>query len=319
MRQEAIPVSLAREGRLMRDALIDDLLAVPGIEVVLPHDDRLPPAQPGPRIETIDIHADTPFHSLWLDSIRRCDAVWPVAPETGGILERLCRDVDLAGKTLLNSPSAAVRLAAGKWATARRLAQHGIPVADTVPLTEWKPIPNRPFVIKPDDGVGCEGARIVRDPARFDPPHDTENWVAQGLLDGDSLSLSVLFADGGARLLSVNRQRITQRGDCFVLEGVTVNAIADADGHWQAFADAIARAVPELWGYAGVDLILTAQGPVVLEINPRLTTSYAGLRRAGRGNPAAQVLALAQTGQLPPHRAGAGEPVEIVLEQTLGH
>lgn len=319
MRRESIPPALAREGRQMRDALALDLLAVAGVELALPHDNRLAPPPTDPRIEQIAIAANTPFNALWLNAIRRCDATWPIAPETGGLLERLCRDVEQAGKRLLNCPSAAVRVAASKLATARRLAECGLPAAHTVPLLEWKPTPNRPFVIKPDDGAGCEGARFIDDPARFDPPKDAEHWVAQDLLDGDSLSLSALFADGKARLLSCNRQQIKRHGGGFTLQGCRVNAVADTDGRWQALTDAVARAMPMLWGYAGIDLILTAQGPVILEINPRLTTSYAGLRQATSENPAALTLALAQTGQLPPRRAYAGMAVDIVLEQSLGH
>jgi predicted ATP-grasp superfamily ATP-dependent carboligase len=45
-----------------------------------------------------------------------------------------------------------------------------------------------------------------------------------------------------------------------------------------------------LWGYVGVDLVLADAGPIVLEINPRLTTSYCGLRDALGINPAALVL-----------------------------
>jgi predicted ATP-grasp superfamily ATP-dependent carboligase len=41
-----------------------------------------------------------------------------------------------------------------------------------------------------------------------------------------------------------------------------------------------------------VDLVATASGPVVLEINPRLTTSYCGLRPALHLNAAELVLRL---------------------------
>jgi predicted ATP-grasp superfamily ATP-dependent carboligase len=69
-----------------------------------------------------------------------------------------------------------------------------------------------------------------------------------------------------------------------------------------------------LWGYAGIDLILTAGGPVILEINPRLTTSYVGLRQATGENPATLMLDLYRTGRLPAPGRQAGEPVEVLLE-----
>ncbi len=41
-----------------------------------------------------------------------------------------------------------------------------------------------------------------------------------------------------------------------------------------------------------MDFIETASGPIVIEVNPRLTTSYAGLHRAIGINPAQLVLEL---------------------------
>jgi len=45
-----------------------------------------------------------------------------------------------------------------------------------------------------------------------------------------------------------------------------------------------------LKGYVGVDMILTDEEPVVIEINPRLTTSYVGLRRVTNFNPAETII-----------------------------
>jgi predicted ATP-grasp superfamily ATP-dependent carboligase len=50
--------------------------------------------------------------------------------------------------------------------------------------------------------------------------------------------------------------------------------------------------MPGLAGYVGVDLIVGENAITVLEVNPRLTTSYAGLRRAIGANPARLVLDL---------------------------
>jgi predicted ATP-grasp superfamily ATP-dependent carboligase len=63
--------------------------------------------------------------------------------------------------------------------------------------------------------------------------------------------------------------------------------------------DTVASAVPELWGYAGVDLLRTPTGLRVMEINPRLTTSYAGLSRSLGVNVARMTLDLLETGALP--------------------
>ncbi len=301
----------------MLDALARDLLEQHDVELVILHDERLASPLSDDRIQVVKIGTPEPFRTVWLDWIGRCDAVWPIAPETGGILEHLCLDVEGAGKPLLTCPSAAVHLCASKLETAKRLEKSGLPAAPTLPLSNWKPQAGRRFVIKPDDGLSCEGARIVQAPDAFQASSSEAGWIVQPLLEGDTLSLSVLFANGEARLLSCNRQRIERTGAGFVLQGCRVNGIGDGDGSWQLLSERIACAIPELWGYAGVDLILTNNGPVVLEVNPRLTTSYAGLRLATGENPGAYVLNLLQTGTLPPPRVHPGQPVEIRLEKAL--
>jgi len=45
----------------------------------------------------------------------------------------------------------------------------------------------------------------------------------------------------------------------------------------QGLADLLMNLIPGLRGFVGVDYIETVAGPVVLEINPRLTTSYVAM------------------------------------------
>lgn len=106
----------------------------------------------------------------------------------------------------------------------------------------------------------------------------------QPYIEGTPASLSMLCHEGEACLLSVNLQQV-----------VEVNGLKQIDGHAE-LARSIAHAIPDLWGYVGVDLICTENGPVVLEVNPRLSVSYAGLHRALGLNPARLVLRLLNEG-----------------------
>jgi predicted ATP-grasp superfamily ATP-dependent carboligase len=178
------------------------------------------------------------------------------------------------------------------------------------------PLPfSLPCVVKPDDGVGCEGAAIVRSPVDWECLRGrlsaSMDWVVQPLTAGESLSLSALFSRGNTLLWTVNRQHIVEEGHGFRLAGCGVNALDDSGGTLAGLAERVAVAVPELWGYAGIDLILSEAGPRVLEINPRLTSSYAGLRASLNINPAASVLALWRTGGLPGKVMPSGQAVEI--------
>ncbi|MEW6037852.1 MAG: ATP-grasp domain-containing protein [Pseudomonadota bacterium] len=317
LRHAPLPPGLAAEGELMLRALVDDLLEAPGVRPLILRDDRLDFDCLPRGVTATPIAAGDDLDRVWQEAIGRCDAVWPIAPETGGVLERLCRQVERTATPLLNSPASAIAIAASKLATARALERHHLPAVPTLPWEARQDDPPAALVVKPDDGAGCEGARIVGSGCDFAPgPGD---WVAQPLLEGDALSLSALFSHGRARLLSCNRQRVEKTGDGFALRGCIVNALDDPDGCWQTLACGVAAALPELWGYAGIDLIRTADGPVILEVNPRLTTSYAGLKAATGENPATLVLELHRTGRLPPPRTQRGTPVTQNLEHSDAH
>ncbi|MEE9396862.1 MAG: ATP-grasp domain-containing protein, partial [Methylococcales bacterium] len=58
-------------------------------------------------------------------------------------------------------------------------------------------------------------------------------------------------------------------------------------------ANGVAATFPGLWGYVGVDFLFADNQLLVLEVNPRLTTSYAGLSQTIGYNPARKVLAMA--------------------------
>ena len=376
MRQESIPASLAREGKLMLGALVNDLLALsPSLELLVMVDDRFERPSLSERIPTVRIGANDAFPTVWKECISLCDAVWPIAPETGGILEQICLDVETTGTALLTCPSAAVRIAASKLKTAKRLAEFGLPVVNTAPLDGFKLAQGQTVVVKPDDGVGCEDALIISDLAQLLSPAPSPNGnavdtrrtagrikpaptgvsvkltgrmpetvaarplrlrsgqaysglylnlnstafrIVQPLIEGEPMSLSVLFAHGKALVLSCNRQIIDRGVQGFSLRGCVVNATHDNDGSFQQLAEKVASAMPELWGYAGIDLMLSENGPLILEVNPRLTTSYVGLRDAIGTNPAGLVMNLLNTGKLPQLPTGyTGKPVVIDLKEIL--
>ena len=81
-----VPASLAREGAAMRTALVSDLAAIGGHHIVTTADPRFP-LEPPPGVEVVTL----PRRSATLLDllITSADAVWLVAPETNGCLERL--------------------------------------------------------------------------------------------------------------------------------------------------------------------------------------------------------------------------------------
>lgn len=314
---EPLPDGLLREADLIVRALLADLAEIPGVEVLGSRDPRLPPL---PDVAVLTPRpAESPLE-LYQRGLAESDAAWPTAPETGGILEELCRQTIARHRILLGSRPEAVRLAASKRATVARLREAGIPAVLTVASPDAVVPLDGPWVVKPDDGAGCEDTVRVPDwlAARERLARGAGRLVAQPWIEGEPASLSLIAANGGGVLLSCNRQRIRIAEGRLVLTGLEVNTRSDAGGRLAGLAARIAAVVPDLWGYVGVDLILGPHDAVVLEVNPRLTTSYTGLRRALAVNVARMVLDLLADGDtLPPSPRGL-DAVEVALEATGG-
>jgi predicted ATP-grasp superfamily ATP-dependent carboligase len=257
---------MAAEGAMMAEALMRDLGDVAEIEAVLARD--LAPA------------------------LADCDAFWPIAPETDGALEQATRLARAADRIVLNSAAEAVAIASSKRATARRLAECGIPVVATHPPGDLPPS-GKGWVVKPDKGTGGADARIVAQPQEIaDHAAGLSDAVVQPYVPGTPLSLSIIAQDGAAWLLSCNLQRVEHVGDGFAYRGSIVGGAEHRRDMLLPIAEAVAAAMPGLWGHVGIDLIDGPSGPEVLEINPRITTSYVGLRASLGLNPAALILAL---------------------------
>ena len=305
LRGEELPDSLAREGALMRDALARDLREL-GVEVCATFDDR---ARSVEGAENVPVREGDDPWPLWFELSRAADAVFPIAPETREVVERFARLREVSEVRLIGPDAEAVRVAASKRLTADRLRAAGVPVAEVWAPDDLPPDFSGPLVSKPDDGAGCEDTLLWDAP----PPAGAlpAGHVVQAYVPGEPISLTVLTTPAGTRLLAVNRQHVVIENGRFTFRGLSVGALDDPDGRLAALAEGAARALPGLSGIYGIDAVLGAEGPVVIEINPRLTTAYAGLREALGFNPLTLLPEFAP--EHPAPHAPARRSVEIAL------
>jgi len=307
-----LPRVLAREGLAMRTALIADLAAIGRHDIVTTTDVRVAGVAPqGVQVVGIDSGDGRRSGGATIDAvIDFADAVWLIAPETGRCLERLTARIERRGRMVLGAGAAAVRRAADKSRLPRSLARLGIPHPQTALIDasiDARAIARNlgyPVVIKPARGAGCCGVGLARNPRELGGALDAANrergtgpLVMQRYVKGRAASVSLL-ADGRCAMpLAVNAQRVIASTGFSYRGGVTPFDHPMA----AAAATAAARtcaAIPGLRGYVGVDLVLTEAGPVVIEVNPRLTMSYLGVRQVLEENVAALAIAACQ-GRLP--------------------
>lgn len=302
--RESLPTSLANEGSAMRDALLRDLLQISNLTILTTHDARLPaPAQP-PLITSQAINEKTDKWKIWDACISQCDAVWVIAPETDGILLRLTEMIERHDKVLLGCGSSAIMRCASKKASYQLFNTLPYKTPVTYGWQAWQTLDASQqlgnWVCKQDDGVGAEDSACFENIDALNTFMQTRqhSHVIQPYVHGHTASLSMLCKQGKAWLLSANLQK-TERtashnmgGKQFIYTGSIVNGMVE---HWQAFeeiAQQIAHNLPDLSGYVGIDVIVNDQTIWLLEINPRLTSSYPALAEATGCNPAQLVIDL---------------------------
>src|SRR5439155_18033918 len=120
------------------------------------------------------------------------------------------------------------------------------------------------------------------------------------------------------RCMPACQQRLSHDGRFTYLGGQLPLSPA-LDARARRLALSAADALPQPRGYLGIDLVLgeaaDGSGDRVIEINPRLTTSYVGLRATAATTLAAAMLAIA-AGESADLRFGS-EPVEFTADGRL--
>ncbi len=295
----AMPESLLREGMAMARAVGEDLAQLKRVKeggsVTLLRDVRVMHLS-APGCELIGVDSPGERNELLEEQFRNADAVLLIAPETDGHLLRLVREAESIGAKLISPDSDFVEVTSDKSKTAESLAAAGVPLPAGITLDSEESLPDDfeyPAVLKPLDGAGSEDIYLLSGP-RDSPPAYAWPRRLERYHHGMAVSVAVLVAGKELSALMPCQQRLSTDGRLRYLGGQAPLTQGLADRATRLALQAVA-AMPPTVGYVGVDLVLgaapTGDEDVVIEINPRLTTSYTGLRTATSANLAGTMLA----------------------------
>lgn len=278
---------------MMRDALIVDIKELDCYEIVITHDARLRPA----IANSIVINTKDDCWLIWQQLIEQADLVWLIAPESDDILLNLTTLCMQYNKLIVGCNSIQViAISSSKYSTFKALQTANILTIPTYTSENYRTLCNddnlTSFIVKPDDGVGCEGVAYYETSLQLHRHIQLykNKLVVQPYQKGIAASIAMLCKEGKAWLLSCNEQIIHYAKEKLSLKGVIINGMVDDWIVFEQLAQKIADAMPNLRGFIGVDVIVDKTNIYVVEINPRLTTSYVGLRLAMNSNPAKLVL-----------------------------
>jgi tyramine---L-glutamate ligase len=299
--QDARSGHLFAEGNAMLSALAEDFAGLDDTRVTLLSDYRLATSWPAGR-EIRPIGPDDDDVRYLAAAAARSDWTLIIAPETAGELERRASAVIAAGGRLLGPHPELISLAADKQRLCEHLANHGIPVPPGAIFRHGETLPHGihlPAVVKPLDGCGAEGVRLVHDAASLSSyAQQREGFRIENYCPGVAASVAILGGVNDHRLLPACGQTIEQVENRLHYSGGYLPLEPSLTARAARLAETVADALTAWVGYLGIDLILgpaaSGSDDVVIEVNPRLTTSYVGLRAAAGCNLAAAMLALAE-------------------------
>ena len=271
----------------MLQAVAADFIAM-GVDVMTTLDERANVDLNGAQVLTVrkgDVLDDV------IDQLAaETDRALVIAPEWVGVLEHWTHQLTASGARRLGSSPEAVTVCADKYLFAQRLTSLGVPTPQTT-LFDKRDRIHGPLIIKLRHGAGCDNTfrRETSDEITL-PPWRGE-WIAQSYIAGQPVSVSMIVHRKRRIALPAGRQHI-EGDEQLHYTGGEIPIKPDIAERATELADRAAVGIPGLRGWIGVDLII-ADDPandVVIEINPRVTMSYIGLRELAKHNLAGALL-----------------------------
>ncbi|MEO1528608.1 MAG: ATP-grasp domain-containing protein [Planctomycetota bacterium] len=286
---EQLPLSMRREGEAMLRAIVEDLSEFSETVVML--EDRFELSFDYSKVLSFD--PEKPLWSQWVDGARGCDSAVIIAPETDGLLAKGVAALRSSGVDVIAGSGDFLRVASDKLLTAQLLHQAGVAHPAYFAIEDQRMAAevaaSGRFVVKPRDGCGTQKINLFDD---FDAALSTmdENSLMQAWVPGQSISISLLASGTNQTFLPAVSQEIVS--DDFAYLGGCGPLNDTAQRRATALASRAINAMPPTArGFVGLDMILADEpsNDCVIEINPRLATSYVGLRQMIHGNLAARL------------------------------
>jgi predicted ATP-grasp superfamily ATP-dependent carboligase len=342
---EAILSSVLCEGFGMLRTLIADFKAA-GHNVTTTLDSRI--ARLNPPIDAdyvVPVSSARETRANLQKIAEHVDVAYIIAPETDGILRSLVELVDQTGTPSLNCSASAIEKVSNKAVFYDFMRKMGLRTPETMTfstgddLTEIKKAVrgSYPLMVKPANGVSGCGLSIVKNEdqisdavGKIRKETSGTQFLAQELINGTAASVSLLSTGKKTLAVSLNQQSVKVE---------TPEASSSYNGGSVPFdhprraeacevAEKIVESFRDLRGYVGVDFVLSEDEAVAIEVNPRLTTSYVGLRNVARFNIAQAIVNAVLKRELPKHFQNSGyacfskletpNPSMDVLQRTYG-
>ena len=300
---EKVSTSLRHEGMAMLSALANDLVQC-GHQV---HTclDRQASQLSDPLVDNVRIHeippANLSWSNKWDEIAHACDRTIVIAPELAHQLEQIVERLRSAGSVVVASSKEFLRATSDKLVTAELLSKSHVAHPSTCTLSQFLKDPENtispsPVTVKRRDGAGCADMKYFDNPRLFSnwlsQPNrrdlNCDDWIVQPWLAGRPASIAILASEQWHVLSAVEQFIQLEPSDSgdgssdVIYVGGSGPLRAVTREQLEQLAKKVRAALPlGAYGWIGIDFLVPVSSPelVVIEVNPRLTTSYLGYRK----------------------------------------
>lgn len=215
---------------------------------------------------------------------RNVDLVLPIAPPRE--LVEICQSVH---SEILGPEKHIIKSFSNKKETILKLSNAGFktPKTFTIPAKSTKrPLLKYPFIIKPTDMAGCTGLSLVMsencffEAVKYAFQHTFSNEViAQEYIVGIPASISMISDGEEILLLQNNLQliKLYEKKRFKYIGGITPLRSKELYEKSLGLVRNLIKKFNGIRGFIGLDVVWKNWEPYIVEINPRLTTSFLGL------------------------------------------
>jgi predicted ATP-grasp superfamily ATP-dependent carboligase len=318
--QSTIPSSLLCEGFGMLRSIIEDFKSMNFfVSTIL--DSKISFLSHLLKIDTVAlVGAKDNYLDIFEKYVEKSDYIFIIAPEFSNILYNLTKIAKKHNKIILSVNLEGIKLGTSKLTTYKffRNCKISTPKTYLIPfkkrqidlkfildkLTELK----HPIIIKPIDGVGAESIYYFDNNNEINEFMVNENqnfnfkrtYILQEFIEGNDLSVSLINSSlnldleaNSPIILSINSQYLTL--GTFNCKSEYFGGSTPAESYEEIHKDLeviLNRSnLSQIKGYYGIDFIRREDKSIYfIEINPRLTTSYIGLRNTINFNPVELIL-----------------------------
>ena len=204
-----------------------------------------------------------------------------IAPESEGILKSVFRSISDMGFNLLLSNFYLIDKFSSKKSTIKFLKKVGVPCLDFIREIS-KIDKSKKIILKPNQGAGSENVFILNNSDDLKKLLKKINfpYIIQYYKKGFVGSLNVMFNKNRSILLSCNKHIVKITGKKVKQVGSIIGGLEVYRSDFQNLVDIINLKIKGFFGLVNFDVIKVKETWKVIEINPRFSSTYCGLKEA---------------------------------------